>query len=153
LVFNLISNSNKWLKNRLLICHWNHFNLSFLVYKNMLFFTTMLTLLQPSSASQCQKSISSIPGSRLVNHVIQQEISQNGAQCLLSCMKKKKCYSINYKTTDKLCEINGANSVFSQQSLMRDPYHHFFYSENPEKIGNKQVWDFRLKWLMAEVNN
>ncbi|KAK3698554.1 hypothetical protein QZH41_014477, partial [Actinostola sp. cb2023] len=90
-----------------------------------------------SSATKCKKQVNSVFGYRLWYHVIGLSLESDMYECVQRCRDKKpKCYSINYKMADKMCELNSGSKMFYKQDFQEDQ--EFIHMDNPDKILSKQ---------------
>jgi len=68
--------------------------------------------IQHGDGQKC-RTIDAVRQYRLVNHVLDTVNDISVASCTVLCSNNIKCYSINYLTTSKVCELNNKTKLWS----------------------------------------
>ena len=72
------------------------------------------------AAGQCTTQFP-IYGKALIDHVFASAPSISPVRCFVRCQREKICQSLNYVTTEHICELNNRTKEAQPQKLITDP--------------------------------
>ena len=72
------------------------------------------------AAGQCTTQFP-IYGKALIGHVFASAPSISPVRCFVRCQREKICQSLNYVTTEHICELNNRTKEAQPQKLITDP--------------------------------
>ena len=107
----------------------------FLLISEMFWLSMLLSSLVVAYATkQCQQcnSTFSVLGRYFKDHVISLENVKNIGMCYISCLRNRRCKSINFHIGDLLCELNDANRHTHPWDYVLKKDH--TYSDYPVKV-------------------
>ena len=82
-----------------------------------LLFVTFLLSMGSIAADQC-KTTSAVPGHSLIKHVIKKVPAKDYERCTFACEQQSGCYSVNFISVDKTCELNNATRYWAPWSFI-----------------------------------